>query len=123
GNGALVIRGPCADEPAGDADGDARSYCVRSPTGQARDIRVKGDLGVERVVGLGDGRVVVLVPPRGGSAGTLTIISGSSAQSATLTLPSEPKNVVRELKRGLWLDGFEERSPGVLGGWVESGGP
>jgi hypothetical protein len=123
GNGALVIRGPCNDEPASESDGDARSYCVRSPAGQLRDIRVKGDLGVERVVGLGDGRIVVLVPPRGGSAGTLTVISGASAANATLALPAEPKSVARELKRGMWLDGFEERAPGVLGGWVEAGGP
>jgi hypothetical protein len=124
GNGALVIRGRCSDEPAGSEEPDARWYCVRSPGGDMREIRVKGfDLGVERVVGLGDGRIAVLVPPRGGSAGALSIIAGSVTTSVPLALPAEPKGVLREVKRGMWMEGFEERQPGVLGGWVEAGGP
>ena len=127
GNGALVIRGRCAEEaPAEEAD--ARWYCVRSPAGKMREVRVKGfDLGVERVVGLGDGRVAVLVPPRGGSPGIISLISGPGGGAAPanvpLVLPAEPKNAARELRHGMWLEGFEEREPGVLGGWVEAGGP
>jgi hypothetical protein len=123
GNGALVIRGRCTDTDAAD-EPDARWYCVRAPAGDLREIRVKGyDLGVERVVGLGDGRIAVLVPPRGGSPGALSIIAGATTTSVALTLPTEPRGSAREIKRGMWLDGFEERAPGVLGGWVESGGP
>jgi hypothetical protein len=125
GNGALVIRGRCEGEAAEGADADARWYCIRSVTGATREIRVKGfDLGVERIVGLADGRVAVLVPPRGGSPGDLSLVAADgSATKVELKLPEEPRDAARQLRRGLWLDGFEERSPGVLGGWVEAGGP
>jgi hypothetical protein len=125
GNGALVIRGRCAPDESqakSEDESDARWYCVRTPTGETREIRVKGfDLGVERVVGLGDGRVAVLVPPRGATPGALSIITGGSAATVPLELPTSSAG--RELRRGLWLEGFEERRPGVLGGWVEAGGP
>lgn len=122
GNGALVVRGLCNDEPAPLAD--TRAYCIVGASGKAREIRVKGEqLGFERVVALADGRVAVLVPPRAGSAGQLTILDGASIKSSLLRLPSEPTSITRELRRGMWLEGFEERDPGVLGGWVEAGGP
>lgn len=124
GNGALVIRGPCEGAGAS-TEADARWYCVRAKSGATREIRVKGfDLGVERVVALADGRVAVLVPPRGGSAGDVSVVNlDGSASKAELKLPAEPVDAAQKLRRGLWLDGFEERSPGVLGGWVEAGGP
>jgi hypothetical protein len=117
GNGALVIRGRCSDEHRED-EGGARWYCVRTPRGELQEIRIKGansDLGVERVLGLGDGRIAVVIPPRDGSLGTLSVITGSAMASVPLELP-ENARAARELKRGLWLDGFEERRPGVLGG-------
>lgn len=132
GNGALVVRGSCLDEPvelakaavASSADlAGSRPYCVRGVLGWTREIRVRGELGVERVVALADGRVAVLVPPRFGLGGQLTVLSGDRALTVPLALPTERKAIARELGRGLWLDGFEEREPGVLGGWVESGGP
>ena len=127
GNGALVIRGGCEDIAGGAAptsiEDGARPYCVRSAAGGLREIRIKGELGVERVVALADGRVVVLVPPRGGSAGQITLLDGSSATSIPLQIPAEPAFTDRLLRRGMWLDGFEEREKGVLAGWVEAGGP
>jgi len=126
GNGALVIRGACEEPavgaPAAVEDG-ARPYCVRSAAGALREIRIKGELGVERVVALADGRVIVLVPPRGGSAGQLTLLGSGAATSVPLQLPADPPFVSLLLRRGMWLDGFEEREKGVLGGWVEAGGP
>ncbi|MEO7590569.1 MAG: hypothetical protein ABI134_05110, partial [Byssovorax sp.] len=126
GNGALVIRGGCEDldraKTAAIEDG-ARPYCIRSAAGALREIRIKGELGVERVVALADGRVVVLVPPRGGSAGQITILDGAAAKSLPLQLPGDPGFTDRLLRRGMWLDGFEEREKGVLAGWVEAGGP
>lgn len=121
GNGALVVRGPCG-EGATDEDG-TRVYCVRASGGATREVRVKGDLGVERVVALSDGRVAVLVPPRLGNTGQLTLLDGAKMSSVALVLPTKPRATLRDLKRGMWLEGFEEREPGVLGGWVESGGP
>ncbi|HLM71243.1 MAG TPA: hypothetical protein VK459_01070, partial [Polyangiaceae bacterium] len=122
GNGALVVRGPCSDEAP--ALADTRAYCVLREGGKTREIRVKGEqLGFERIMALSDGREAVLVPPRAGSTGQLTILQGSSVSSVGLRLPAEPKSVAKELKNGMWLDGFEEREPGVLSGWVEAGGP
>src|SRR4029077_14220911 len=71
----------------------------------------------------GDGRIAVIVPPRGGSPGALSVIAGTATASVPLHLPTQPRGVAHEIKRGMWLDGFEERAPGVLGGWVEAGGP
>ncbi|MRG93542.1 hypothetical protein [Polyangium spumosum] len=122
GQGALVVRGPCGEEDAGAAS-DTRVYCVRAASGATREVRVKGDLGVERVVALSDERVAILVPPRAGSTGQLTILKGSDMTNVPLVLPQKPRSVARELRRGMWLEGFEEREPGVLGGWVEAGGP
>ena len=123
GNGALVIRGTCSD--AATPLGDTRAYCVRTVLGSTREIRVKGDLGAERVVALADERVAVIVPPRPGAAGQLTLLSpkGTGMSNVPLALPTEPRSVAREVRRGMWLEGFEEREPGVLGGWVEAGGP
>lgn len=121
GNGALVVRGPCSEGPE-DEDG-MRVYCVRSTQGSTREVRVKGELGVERVVALSDGRVVILVPPRNGGTGQITIVDGSKVSTVVLALPAKPRAVVRELRRGMWLEGFEERESGILGGWVEAGGP
>ncbi|MFO0593445.1 MAG: hypothetical protein U0441_38240, partial [Polyangiaceae bacterium] len=99
-----------------------RTYCIRAADGATRQIRVTGDLGVERVIALADGRVVVLVPPRR-EAGQLTVLRGAAVESSVaLKFPARPGDAVRAAKRGLWLDGFEEREPGVIGGWVEAGG-
>lgn len=120
GNGALVARGACTGEPAPAAAG--RTYCIRAIDGTTKQVRVTGDLGVERVVALADGRVVVLVPPRR-EAGQITVLRGTSVESsAALRFPKRPGDSARAAKRGLWLDGFEEREPGVIGGWVEAGG-
>jgi hypothetical protein len=94
---------------------------VRSAAGAAREIRVRGDLGAERVVAMGDGRVVVLVPPRPGAMGQLSIIDGSKAKHVALKLPSD--GPLRELESGMWLEGFQESTKDELGGWVEAGGP
>ncbi len=123
GNGGLVVRGPCSDAPK---EGEGAVYCVRTPAGQLREVQIKGDSGVERVVALGDGRVAVLVPPRGGDSGLLRILSGPRLSINTggpLTIPEEPASAARTVRLGMWLDGVEERSPGVLGGWIEAGGP
>jgi hypothetical protein len=120
GNGALVVRGACTDTPPLTA---ARVYCVRGASGRTREIRVKGDVGAERVVALADGAVAVVVPPRPGAPPQLSIIRGNTAKTVRLTLPTEPRTTARVVASGMWLEGFEEREPGVLGGWVEAGGP
>ena len=104
GNGALVIRGPCADDVR-DAPA-SRSYCVRGVDGRLREIRVKGDLGAERVVALADGRIVVLAPPRPGAAGQLTVIKGAQTSTVALAIPADPqghgaRGEARHVARGL----------------------
>ena len=117
GNGALVIRGACAD--AGVAPG---VYCIAANTGNFREIHVRGDLGVERVVALADGRVAVIVPPRLGAAGFLSLIdAGGAERRVALKLP-EPAPSAHLLENGLWLDGFVEQ-PSGLSGWVVGAEP
>lgn len=121
GNGWLAVRGSCA--PLDRRAGELRSYCIVAPDGERREIGVRGDIGAERIVALADGRVAVLVPPRFGAAGHLTLISGDVLQGVELKLPQEPQQSVRLARRGLWLDGFEQRGKDRIGGWVEAGGP
>jgi len=106
GNGSLVIRGSCA---AANVDSPG-SYCIAGKAGGFSEIRVRGDLGVERVVALADGRVAVIVPPRLGAAGFLSLIdAGGREQRIALRLPTSAAAAL--LEKGLWLDGFVERSP------------
>src|SRR5690606_30581267 len=123
GNGALVIRGSCRE---GGAAHDGRAYCIVAADGGTREIHVSAigrDAGGERVVALADGRVAILAPPRLGRSGQLTLLKGHDVTTVPLVLPVKPRSTVRDLQRGMWLSGFEEREPGVLGGWVDAGGP
>jgi hypothetical protein len=121
GTGALAVRGSCAE--GGGAEDDMRAYCVVSKDGSTREIAVRGEIGAERVVALDDGRVVVLVPPRLGRPGRITVISGSDLTSHELKYPDEPRRTVKVARRGLWLEGFEQRGDDAIGGWIEAGGP
>ena len=106
GNGALVVRGPCKGRQA-EAIG---AYCIRARDGRQSEMRVRGDLGVERLVALSDGGTAVLVPPRLGAPGTLTIIAADGgARTVKLKLPKDDAQTAALLKKGLWLEGFIER--------------
>jgi len=118
GNGALVVRGPCG-APDENAVG---AYCIARKNGDFSEIRVRGDAGVERVVALADGRVAVIVPPRLGAAGFLSLIDASGHERRlALELPTAAR--VPLLEKGLWLDGFVEARAGVLAGWVVGSEP
>ncbi len=85
---------------------------------------MKGDLGVERVVALADGRAAVIVPPRLGAAGFLSLIDERGQERRVpLKLPHDEAAGEALLEKGLWLDGFRELSGGALGGWVAGAGP
>jgi len=106
GNGAVVVRGPCSGKQAG-AIG---AYCIRQRDGRVSEMRVRGDLGVERIVSLTGGGTAVLVPPRLGAPGTLTVVKpDGSAKTVRLKLPKDDVQSVAMLKKGLWLEGFIER--------------
>ena len=124
GNGALVVRGTCEAKDDDDPAADSRAYCIRSIKGDLREVRVRGDLGVERVVALRDGRTAVLVPPRRGAAGLLTLVDvNGSAKTVKLKLPKKAgDSMLALLRKGLWLDGFVQVG-GSLFGWVAAAGP
>ena len=121
GNGAVVVRGGCArDGAASGVDIDA--FCFVSASGTEREVRLSRDVADGLTASsevhpamLRDGRPVFVVPPRGVLPGRLLIgRSGGFAQV--------PLSLDRRLRpQSAWLDGLEEREPGVLGGWVENG--
>lgn len=121
-NGALAIRGNCKSTGA---PLQRDTYCIVQGNGSAREIRVKGDVGAERVAAMRDGRVVVLVPPRLGAAGALTVI-GPDGSSVTkpLMLPAPRSRARRLVETGLWMEGFTEAGHGEeLRGWIVGAGP
>lgn len=143
GNGALVVHGGCGpDAPDDDASSVERLLCVRSRQGEWREVRLsdatcvrKGAPGKcdeyarnQRVVPLASGALVVLSPPDAGNVGAarLTILDGPPpARSVPVVFASTSDttpSVVHMLRLGMWMDGFEERTPGTLAGWIELGG-
>jgi hypothetical protein len=134
GNGALAVRGPCDARAPAEVDSAAHLYCLHAPGGSWSDLRVDGAVGDERLAVLADGRVAILSPPKGGpGSARLTIVDHGRAQSVALDftdawaarehVSSEtPAFASRVLSLGVWLDGVEERRPGVLGGWIEAAG-
>ena len=118
GNGSLVIRGGCS---ATSSLPDL--YCIRDRAGALRQIRVRGDVGAERVAALRDGRVAVLVPPRLGAPGLLTLIAvDGSAETRRLDLSTVRKSERALIDEGLWLDGVQQREGGELATWVAGSG-
>ncbi len=171
GNGALAVRGPCAEdgdpsaspreptrvEVKGDggaddgrsADGksdagkseraekaerekaerekarapEVHPYCILGHDNAWREVHVRGDVGGERVIVLADGKIAVVSPPQGPSGpARLTLLDKGRPTTLPIVFPSVPADVARVLRLGVWLDGFEERKPGVIGGWIEAGG-
>ncbi len=119
GTGGLVVRGPCADVPAREEG----VFCVRNKSGQQRELKLRGDALQERVVPLGDGRIALIGPPTGNlEAARITIVDGDRAKTAPLAFPKVAPDMDRALRLGIWLEGFEERRDGVIGGWIEAQG-
>lgn len=128
GNGALAVRGACGvdvvDPPK------QQTYCILDHGDRFREVRVRGDVGSERVAVLANRSVAILSPPvasvaSGGELGTarLTLLDArGEAKTVALSFPRLDANVARALRFGVWLDPVEERRPGVLGAWVDAGG-
>jgi hypothetical protein len=138
GNGALAARGRC--DPASDADGtspaspergrnisgaDQQAFCVMPPGGTWREVGFRGE-GADRarLAVLSDGRVAVLRPPFGDDLSTARLAfidegPGSRVKEVPLRMPTTEASTTRVLRAGIWRDGFEERRPGVIGGWVD----
>ncbi|MBV9945974.1 MAG: hypothetical protein JOZ69_03910, partial [Myxococcales bacterium] len=127
-NGAVAARGPCDDSGDEEPEPSAPRWCVMSPRGTWREARV----GVgERVAVLADGRVLGIRPPGpGGDLATAALVvhdrdeEGAVRPDAAraLAFPTLPADVARALSSGVWMNGFEERRPGVVGGWIDAAG-
>jgi hypothetical protein len=123
GNGALAARGPCTDPMAGaERASDVQTFCVMPPHGAWHAVSFRGDdADRARLAVLADGRVVVLRPPVGGdlSSARLAFVGDTRASEIALSIPTLGASISRVLREGIWRDGFEERRPGVLGGWID----
>ena len=171
GNGALAVRGPCAEdgdasatprEPtrietktdggtgdggladnksdggrgdkdksddkieapvASDRSDGVHPFCIFGHDGAWREVHVRGDVAGERVIVLADGKIAVISPPQGQAApARITLLDKGRATTLPVAFPKVSADVARVLRLGVWLDGFEERRPGVVGGWIEAGG-
>jgi hypothetical protein len=125
GLGALAVRGPCAPDAAPDMPAPEVAWCLMNRSGAWNEIRFRGeDVDRARLVALHDGQVALVRPPRGAdlSTGRLTVTDGARSTHVALAFPELRAEVGRLLRTGTWLDGFEERRPGVLGGWVDGAG-
>ncbi len=134
GNGNLLVKGPCDPEASGDSGTRGHQvYCIGDAGEVFQELDVKGDVGAERVVPLADGRTVIISPPQGDLAGArITVLDKGKATTYPIVFTLRaaggdedgdmPDQVLRTLRSGVWLDGFEERTAGALTGWVEDGG-
>lgn len=130
GNGALVVRGPCAGETPGTGAGD-RAFCVMTPNGDWSELRLAGaasEADAARLVVLSSGWVAAIRPPEGGDLSTArltltqALVHDAAPTDVPLRMPPATPDVTRALRFGVWMDGFEERRPGVLGGWIDAAG-
>ncbi|MCL2822361.1 MAG: hypothetical protein FWD57_00030 [Polyangiaceae bacterium] len=121
GNGAIVVRTPCPESAV--ADG-LTQYCVLSTHGNTREIRFE-ERGTARVVGLSDGRVVILVAPHladpPGAGARLVVVDGAKTETRHIVFDGLSDQQRAYAQSGLWLHGVIEIEPGVLGVWAEGG--
>jgi len=131
GNGALAVRGGCSASSARtEPEGPVReqSWCVRpagGPTAEWSEVGFGGEgVASARLVVLADGRTALVRPPTDGDLSTARLTLGRSgvATHLVLKIPALRADVAHALRWGTWMDGFEERRPGVLGGWIDTAG-
>jgi hypothetical protein len=130
GNGAIAVRGSCADEgsPAGPrfcvfSRGSETSGSARLPAWREVTLPAPSETPLSRILVFGDGRVAALFPPRDRIEDAhLAFLDGAKVTKIPLRFTTPPAEAVRALESGVWLDGFEEREPGTLGGWVDAAG-
>jgi hypothetical protein len=121
GNGALAVRGPC-EEVGGAATQASSRWCAMAPNGQWSERIVQG-VGAHLVI-LSDGQTVVLRSPIDGDLTTARIArtEGSLEIAQPISFSAMENDESLVLRTGVWMDGFEERRPGWIGGWVDLAG-
>jgi hypothetical protein len=138
GNGSLAVRGRCvapdtgaeqAAVPGDAARRERQDWCLMAPDGDWSEMQFSGaDIDSARLVVLSSRRAVLVRPPEGGdlSSARLTLTDGltdgAHATDLPLRIAPVPPEVARVLRWGIWMDGFEERRPGVLSGWIDAAG-
>jgi hypothetical protein len=123
GNGALAVRGSCQEAGgAADSGEHAATWCAMAPSREWSERTIRGAGG--RMVVLSDARIVVLQPPADGDLATARIVrvEGERESARPLDLRDAPADASRALRLGVWMDGFEERRPGWIGGWIDLAG-
>ncbi len=122
GNGALAVRGSCEEAGAAATVNDVTRWCAMAPSGVWSEQIVRG--AGARLVVLSDGRTAVLRPPDDGDLTTASISTteGSRETSRPVSLRATASDESHILRFGVWMDGFEERRPGWIGGWVDLAG-
>jgi hypothetical protein len=132
--GGLAVAGGCApaDEPSaaerpqtGPSAGEG-AWCVMSPGGEWSEVRIAArDADRAQLLTLSDGRRAVLHPPRAGvleSAHVTIGAVGGRPADVPVRFPTLSPDIARIVGLGTWMNGFEERRPGVIGGWIDAGG-
>lgn len=141
GNGTVAVRGRCASSaatpslvPSASSPNGELTVCVRDRAGRTSERVLTGVSDTARIVALDDGNVVAITPPHGdlNASGGFLVTSNSATGPGSTRIPivlsdggessAESANARRVISQGMWLDGFEERTPGVYSGWVEHAG-
>jgi hypothetical protein len=131
GNGSIAVRGPCAEDgPSGGPQfcvlsrgREASGSAARTPRWREVALPPAPESSPSRLLVFSDGHVAELFPPRGRIEDShLAFVDGGKVTSVPLQFDAAPPEAIRALESGVWLDGFEEREPGTLGGWVDAAG-
>jgi hypothetical protein len=117
-NGRLVVEGSCEAR----REDMRRSLCVVEASGAIQAFGLSGAVDDARPVALSDGRLALVTPPTPRSLATLTLIGGGRAKRMSLKWPNARKDEQEMLRTGTWLEDFQERRPGVVGGWIDRRG-
>jgi hypothetical protein len=117
GNGGLVVRGRC-ERDVGTMAAERDAFCFIWPSGSPRDVLVPREshppAAEVRPIALRDGRAAFLVSLGKKGDPELLLSRGDGFASVPLSVVRSPVRI----QEASWLEGFEEREPGVLAGWL-----
>ena len=123
GNGGWLVGGSCDEREASSAS----TYCVgtpdpmgrRTPIGTVwREVHVEDTPGAIAAVTL-DGKLARIVTEGNLEDAHLSLVGADGvATTVPLRLDDLSKGARAAVLRSVWLDGLEERRPGVLSGWL-----